>query len=272
MTPLATPTRQTGESSSKLSGLLQKMSIDKGKAPETPRAVPFSTPITPVGLTYLPATTAGYPFGFALTARNMYSPTAIGTMGTMGHMSTMGAMGAMGAMAMGNMLNQLTPQSTYPIGGSMTGFSPYTPTSFVGQGPSPNGFSQHEFAHLMGPQSFAADSSRYGSPSPNGLSRQSGYSPRPMGPVRRQNAVKVPYHVAATFRRNQQSSSSSGNHNYVDTTNIARGIDVRTTVSNIQRPLCCQVLMLSDHAAQHPEQGHSSRVEAIRQSNQLRSL
>jgi hypothetical protein len=267
MTPLATPTRQTGETSSKLSGLLQKMSIDKGKAPETPRVVPFSTPITPVGLTYLPATTAGYPFGFALPAGNMYSPTAIGTMGTMGHMGTMGAMGAMGAMAMGNMLNQLTPQSTYPIAGSMTGFSPYTPTSFVGQGPSPNGFSQHEFAHLMGPQSFAADSSRYGSPSPNGLSRQSGYSPRPMGPVRRQNAVKVPYHVAATFRRNQQSSSSSGNHNYVDTTSIARGIDVRTTVSNIQRPLCCKVLMLSDHAAQHSEQGHSSRVEAIRQSN-----
>jgi hypothetical protein len=216
MTPLATPTRQTGESSD-LAAVLGNLSITKGKAPEAAQVIPFTTPITPAALAYLQTASAGFPIGFTLPTSNMYSPTSMGTMGT---------------MSMGTMLTQMTPQSTYPIPGSMTGFSPFAPTSYAGQGPSPVGFAQPGLGRPMGHQSFGADHAQYGSPSP-GHSHQVGYSPRPMGPVRRQNAVKVPYHIAANYRRNQQ-NSSGGNHNFVEVDNICYGVDVRTTVSAIQ--------------------------------------
>jgi hypothetical protein len=197
--------------------MLGNLSINKSKAPEAAQVIPFATPITPAALAYLQTANAGFPIGFTLPTSNMYSPTS---------------MGSMGAMGMGTMLTQMTPQSTYPLPSSMTGFSPFAPASYAGNGPSPNGFSHPEFGRPMGHQSFGADHAHYGSPSP-GPSRQLGYAPRPMGPVRRQNAVKVPYHIAANYRRNQQ-NSSGGNHNFVEVDNICLGVDVRTTVSAMQ--------------------------------------
>lgn len=214
MTPLATPTRQMGDQSD-LADLLGKLSVSKGKAPET-QFMSFATPITPAGLSYLPSTNTGFgvPVGFSVPNGTMYSPGSIGTMGTMG---------------MGNMLTGMTPQSTFPMTGSMAGFSPFVQTPYPGQGLSPIHFSQPEFGRPMGHPSFAVDHANYGSPSP-GTSRYLGYSPRPIGPVHRQNAVKVPYHIAANYRRNQP--STGGNHNFVDLENIEFGIDVRTTVSS----------------------------------------
>jgi hypothetical protein len=250
ITPLATPTRQKGGHQSDIAALLGKMSINKGKAPEAPQAVPFTTPITPVGLTYLPTTNTGFgfPVGFALPANNMYSPTSMGTMG------------GMGAMGMGTMLTQMTPQSTYPMAGSMTGFSPFG--SYAGQGPSPNVFSRPEFGRPMGHQPFVTDHPHYGSTS-SGPSHPAGYSPRPMGPVRRQNAVKVPYHIAATYRRNQQ-NTSGGNHNFVDIDNIYLGVDVRTTVSFYQRLSRRMILTALGYVAEYSKQGHAGRVKEVR--------
>jgi hypothetical protein len=132
-------------------------------------------------------------------------------------------------MGMGTILTGMTPQSIFPMTGSITGFSPFTQTPYAGQGTSPIRFGQPGFGHLIGNQSFAANHAHYGSPSP-GPSRQLGYSVRPMGPVRRQNAVKVPYHIAANYRSRNQ-NSSNGNHNFVEIDNIQFGMDVRTTVS-----------------------------------------
>jgi hypothetical protein len=108
----------------------------------------------------------------------------------------------------------------------------------------------------MGYQSFATDHAHYGSPSP-GPSHQLGYSPRPIGPVRRQNAVKVPYHIAANYRSRNQ-NSSGGNHNFVDIENIQYGIDVRTTVSAIQGSSGHLMLTCLGHVEKHPKQGYPS--------------
>jgi hypothetical protein len=219
MTSVATPTRQVGDQSN-LADLLGKLSLNKGKTLET-QFISFETPTTPAGLAYLPSanTSFGVPVGFSVPNGTMYSPGGIGAMGSMG----------MGTMGMGNMLTGMAPQSAFPMAGSMAAFSPFTHTTYAGQGPSPPRFSQPEFGRPMGHLSFAADHANYGSPSP-GTSRYLGYSPRPIGPVRRQNAVKVPYHIAANYRRNQP--STGGNHNFVDMENIQFGIDVRTTASS----------------------------------------
>jgi hypothetical protein len=244
MTPVATPARQTSEQSD-LAAMLGKLSISKGKAPEA-RTFSFATPITPANLSYLPPTNTGFgvPVGFGVATSTMYSP------------SSMGTIGAVGTMGMGSMLTGMTPQSTFPMAGSMAGFSPFAQTPYAGQGPSPIRFSQPEFGRPMGHQSFATDHAHYGSPSPD-PSRQLGYSPRPIGPVRRQNAVKVPYHIAANYRSRNQ-NSSGGNHNFVDIENIQYGIDVRTTVSAIQGYSGHLMLTWLGHVEEHPKQGYPS--------------
>jgi hypothetical protein len=222
MIPLATPTRQMGDQSN-LADMLGTMRLNKGKTPEM-HAMSFSNPMTPAGLTYLPSANTGFgaPLGFPVPTGAVYTSGNIGTMG------------------MGSMLTGMTQQSTFPMANSMTNFGPFAQTSYANHHGSPIQYSQPEFGNPMGHMSFAASNPNYGSPSP-GSSRYIGYSPRPAGPIRRQNAVKVPYHIAATYRRNQN-SNNSGNHNFVDLDNIRFGSDVRTTVSF--SPSISQVMFL----------------------------
>ncbi|KAE9374888.1 hypothetical protein N431DRAFT_405942 [Stipitochalara longipes BDJ] len=233
LAPVATPTRQTGDQFN-LADLLGKMSINKGKGPE-PHIMSFATPVNPAGLSYLPSANSGYsgPLGIAGSTGTFYSPGSQATIGMGIGVSSMYSgmipqpMYPMTGSMMGNMSTGVAPSLTYDMASSMTGFSPFAPTSYAGQGLSPIRFNQPDFGRPMGYPSFAADRTLYESPSP-GPSNQFDYSPRPVRPVRRENAVKVPYHIAANYRRNQP--STGGNHNVVETDNIRFGIDVRTTV------------------------------------------
>lgn len=189
------------------------MSINKGKAPEH---MSFTTPITPTPGGYLPPTSGSYgiPVGMSYPAGTMYSPSSIDTMGI-----------SMG-MGMGGLFNGMTPQANFPA----AAFNPFGAVSYGGQSPSPTLFSQQGFGRQMNYPSYTPERGNYGygTPSPS-TNRYYGYSPRPSGPVRRQNAEKVPYHIAQHFRRNR--SQSGGTHNVVDVANIGQGVDVRTTVS-----------------------------------------
>jgi hypothetical protein len=178
------------------------MSVSKGKTPEA-QITSFATPLqTPVGLAYMPAsnTSFGAPIGVPVPSNVMYSPGSVSTM-----------------------LTEMTPQSPIP----MTGFSSFAHDSYAGQGNSPNGFAQPDLNQAFVPHSFTGTNGPYGSPSP-GPSRQMGYLSRPFNQNRRQNAGKVPYHIAMAFRRN---NPAAGHHNFVDPFNIYWGADVRTTAS-----------------------------------------
>jgi len=205
----------------------------------------FATPVNPAGLSYLPSANPSYsgPFGIAAHTGAMYSSDSQSTIGT-GMGMGMGNMYAgmtpqlpypMGGSMMGNISTGTTPNMSYGMGSSMTGFSPYAPTSYAGHGVSPIRFGQPDFGRPMGHPSFGAGNMSYESPSAGNSPHFDDYSPRPVRPVRRENAVKVPYHIAANYRRNQP--SSGGNHNVVEIDNIKFGIDVRTTVSVFQKDL-----------------------------------
>ncbi|PMD43807.1 hypothetical protein L207DRAFT_631842 [Hyaloscypha variabilis F] len=244
LAPVATPIRQTGDQHN-LADLLGNMNINKGKAPE-PLIMSFVTPVNPAGLSYHPSANPGYSgysdhLGLAGSTGMFYSPGSQATIGMGMGMSNMfpgmtpqQAYSMTGSM-MGNMSTGTTPNLSYDMGSSMTGFSPYAPTSYAGQGLSPTGFTQPEFGRPAGHPPFPGNM-HYGSPShgpyygspSHGPARDFGYPQRPVRPVRRENAVKVPYHIAANYRRNQP--NTNGNHNVVELDNIRFGVDVRTTV------------------------------------------
>ena len=234
LAPMATPIRKIPESN--VIDLLGNLGINKGKAPE-PVIMSFATPLNPAGFQYLPSANPAYsgPFGIASHFGSIYSSDSQATIGTglgMGNMyagMTPQPPYTMGSSMMGNMSTGTTPNMSYGMGSSMTGFSPYAPTPYADQGFTPTRFNQHEFGRPtpMGHPSFGAGNMSYGSPSAGQLP-EFDYSPRPVRPVRRENAVKVPYHIAANYRRNQP---STGNHNVVEIDNINFGVDVRTTVS-----------------------------------------
>jgi hypothetical protein len=204
----ATPAPHTPDSSG-LCDAMGSMSVNKGKAPEVlNNFVPFATPIqTPSGLAFMPTSNNGFSLTGAVLVPSGagYSPNR-----------------------MGQPRQSMVPEPPTLSPFSMTSYSPFAPSSYVGQGLSPAAYVQAQLNQSHVHQQLAAGRGPYGSPSP-GPSRQVGYVPRPPNPNRRQNAGRVPYSVAMGYRRN---TSASG-HNQVNLDVIYWGVDVRTTVSSL---------------------------------------
>lgn len=202
LTPSATPTRRSGDSSN-ISDALGRVSVNEVQTPRYSGSAMRAQ--VPPPMTFMPSSA---PFslpggGVPVMMNGLYNPTPMAP-----------------PLPQPFMGIYRQPQ----VGGN--GHAPFSPYQMQGEY-SLTGFNRVGFQ----PQNFRHDFSYY-SPGPTGSSPGGGLSfGRPGG--RRQNAVKV-----TQFRGRNHSNPSTGHHNHVEIERIRAGSDVRTTASTLMQYIC----------------------------------